>query len=173
MVRFQSLRSFASTGENAAIDYLVTNKAESGTELIAAAVAPSHIKEIEEACEAATLSVDRITLRPLSAASLYLENGPSAKSSGETVMIDLLAQDAEIVVARDGKVVFVRTVRMPQNDDARPKALLGELRRSLMACGADRSPNEIVLWGRSQIHANEVKQIDESIGVKTIGPRSI
>ncbi len=108
MVRFQAIRSFASAGDSATVDYLVTHRSESGVEMIAAAVGPANLTEIRETCEAAELLTKRISLRPLAAAALYLIKRQS-DARGDTVLIDLLANDAEIVVAREGKVIFVRT----------------------------------------------------------------
>ena len=38
MVRFQAIRSFATAGESATVDYLLTKRSESGVEMIAAAI---------------------------------------------------------------------------------------------------------------------------------------
>ncbi|MCG8650522.1 MAG: hypothetical protein MI861_11865, partial [Pirellulales bacterium] len=99
---------------------------------------------------------------PLAAAALYLTR--QSDPSGDTVLIDLLSDDAEIVVARDGHVIFVRTVRMPSAAAARPKALAGELRRSLVACGSSGSLNRVVLWGLESVHQDDVAMLSEASG---------
>lgn len=165
MVRFQAIRSFASAGDTATVDYLVTRRNESGVELIAAAVGPASLTEIGQTCEAAELSTKRIALRPLAAAALYLVNRRS-DARGDMVLIDLLANDAEIVVARKGKVIFVRTVRMPTIESARAKALAGELRRSLVACGSTGSLDRVVLWGREAVHADDKVMLAEASGAQ-------
>lgn len=165
MVRFQAIRSFASAGDSATVDYLVTNRSESGVELIAAAVGPASLTEIRETCEAAKLVTKRISLRPLAASALYLIKRQS-DARGDTVLIDLLANDAEIVVAREGKVIFVRTVRMPTVEAARAKALAGELKRSLVACGSTGSLDRVVLWGREAVHADDMVMLAEASGTR-------
>ncbi len=174
MVRFQAVRSFASSGDSATVDYLVTNKTDRGVELIAAAVGPDNLTEIHETCETAGLTVRRIALRPLSAAALYLIRHDSL-AEGDTVLIDLLAAEAEILVTRDGKVIFVRTVRMPNSDAARPKALAGELRRSLAACGSRESLKRVVIWGLESLHRNDVEMLAEASGcqVDVLDPFSL
>ena len=171
MVRFQSLRSFATVGENAAVDYLVTKQLETGVEVISAAVAPQNLQSICGDMEALSLKVKRIGLRPLAAAALHLER-ESDSSVGEVVLIDLLSDSAEIVVAREGKVVFVRTVRMPSTASARGKALAGELRRSLLACGATDQLKRVVLWGTPEVHSSEIPLLEEAVGcsVQLINP---
>jgi hypothetical protein len=154
MVRFQAIRNFASAGDSATVDFLVTKRSNEGVEIIAAAVGPSGLAEIHENCAAADLEIKRIGLRPLAAAALFLTRQPDA-GSGDTVLIDLLANDAEIVVARNRRVIFVRTVRMPAGEKARGKALAGELRRSLMACGSRGSLERVILWGRESVHTED------------------
>lgn len=165
MVRFQAIRNFASAGDSATVDYLVTNREETGFGLIAAAVGPESLNEVRETCAAADLSMKRVSLRPLSAAALYLINHDSS-STNDTVLIDLLANDAEIVIAREGRVIFVRTVRMPATEATRGKALAGELRRSLVACGSTGSLERVVLWGRESVHTDDVEMLAEAAGTK-------
>ncbi|MGB7347050.1 MAG: hypothetical protein WBD20_22690 [Pirellulaceae bacterium] len=162
MVRFQAIRSFASAGESATVDYLITKRENKTISMLAAAVGPNSLKEIQHICQVADLNTKRIALRPLAAASLYLATHKNI--SGETVLVDLLAEEAEIVVARDRKVVFVRTVRLPSSSKARSKAIVGELRRSLMACGSSGSPDQVVLWGRPDVHQDDVAQLTEATG---------
>ncbi|QDT09351.1 type IV pilus biogenesis protein PilM [Planctomycetes bacterium K23_9] len=170
MVRFQAIRSFASAGESATVDYLVTKRENNTISMLAAAVGPGSLKEIQHICQVADLTTKRIALRPLAAASLYLANNKTIK--GETVLVDLLSEEAEIVVARDRKVVFVRTVRLPTNPQSRSTALVGELRRSLMACGSTGSPDQVILWGRADIHQDDVVQLTEATGanVSVVNP---
>ncbi len=163
MVRFQATRSFATAGDRATVDYLVTSRSDRGIEMIAAAVGPENLTKIRETCESADLTIKRIALRPLAAAALYLTT-KSQGEAGDTVLIDLLADDAEIVIARDGHVIFVRTVRMPSVTSARPKVLAGELRRSLVACGSSGSLNRVVLWGLEAVHRDDLKMLAEASG---------
>ncbi len=126
---------------------------------------PQNLTQIRETCEAAQLLTKRISLRPLAASALYLINRKS-DASGDIVLIDLLANDAEIVVARQGKVIFVRTVRMPTVQAVRAKALAGELRRSLVACGSTGSLDRVVLWGRESVHADDTAMLAEASGAR-------
>ncbi|TWU41900.1 type IV pilus biogenesis protein PilM [Novipirellula artificiosorum] len=172
IVRFQAIRNFASAGDSASIDYLITSRSEQGVKAIAAAVAPDKLAEIKEVCSDAELQVKRIALRPLAAAALFLSRAKRNVGEGDTVLVDLLNDDAEIIVVRDGNVIFVRTVRIAASETARPRALVGELRRSLMACGASGTPKQVVLWGRESVHKREVDQLAEATGapVEMVNP---
>ncbi|MCC9601672.1 hypothetical protein LOC67_14025 [Stieleria sp. JC731] len=165
MVRFQAIRSFASASDRAIVDFLVTSRSGEAITLIAAAVPPTELDRERELCGTSELQLERVALRPLAAASLFLAN---TKSSAVCVMIDLLADDAEIVVARDGKVIFVRTVRLPENEEHRPGAIVSELRRTMMACGETATPAKIVVWGNAAVHSTEVAAIKEKIGCEDV-----
>lgn len=170
MVRFQALRTFASSGDAATVDFLVTQRGDDGIEMIAAAIGSAKLDSVRESVGEAGLQLKRVALRPLTAAALYLSR--NAGESGESVLIDLLASDAEIVIARDGKVIFVRTVRLPNEPSSRPTALAGELRRSLLACGSGSESRRVYLWGRESVHQNDVEMLSQAIGgsVKMLDP---
>lgn len=177
MVRFQAVRTFAGAGERAVIDFLVTQHDEEGSRVIAAAVAPEELKSCALIGAPSQLVVERVVLGPISAAALYRRSGLDV--TGETVLIDLLAADADIVVLRDGTPAFVRSIRLADDPGVRVRTLSGEVRRSLMACREGRDegdvPRRIILWGRADVHRDEVTTLTDSLGtpVETLDPFSL
>ena len=165
MVRFQAIRSFASASDRAIVDFLVTNRTAENTTLIAAAVAPGDLDRVKELCSTSELLPKRVALRPLTAASIYLRQ---SKPPQICVMIDLLADDAEIVIARDGKVIFVRTVRLPSEDKHRSGAIASELHRTMVACGETSTPDRIVVWGTETVHTGDINAIRNTIGCEDV-----
>ena len=165
MVRFQAGKSFATAGDNAIVDYLVTSQSESGVEIIAAALGEQELHQLRDLCESNSLVSKRISIRPLAAAALYLVN-QERYSGNDTVLIDLLSDEAEFVVAREGRVIFVRTVRMPADEAARGRSLAGELKRSLVACGSSGTLERVVLWGSAAVHSEDVKMLVEATDSK-------
>lgn len=163
MVRFQAIRSFASAGDNATVDFLITDRDEAGVSTIAAAISPATLKEIYETCRSSELTAKRISLRPVAAAAMY-QLRHKGSSDGDVVLVDMLTNDVEIVVLRQQRVVFVRTVRIPSGQAAREKALAGELKRSLVACGSSGSLDRVVLWGREDTHAKDKQVLAEAAG---------
>jgi len=111
------------------------------------------------------LSPKEFPFAPLAAAALYLLK-QERSSANDVVLIDLLSDEAEIVVARDGRVIFVRTVRMPSAEEARGRALAGELKRSLVACGSSGTLERVVLWGRAAVHSQDVEMLVEATDSK-------
>lgn len=177
MVRFQAVRTFAAAGEKSAIDYLPTRSDADGVRVVAAAVGPEELKSCALAAVPAGLSIERIVLRPLAAAALFRRH--TSDLAGEVVLIDLLADEADIVILRDGTPNFVRSIRLPDDPAIRIRTLSGEVRRSLMACQEGQpdgdSARRIVLWGREAVHADEVKGLATALNtsVQTLDPFSL
>jgi hypothetical protein len=170
MVRYQAIRSFASASDRAIVDFLVTNRTAENKTLIAAAVAPGDLDKVRELCSTSELVLKRVALRPLTAASLYLRG---SKPPPICVLIDLLTDDAEIVIAREGKVIFVRTVRLPSEEKHRSGAIASELHRTMVACGETSTPDRIVVWGTESVHVGDIAAIKSTItcdDVRAVNP---
>ncbi|MCO8121977.1 hypothetical protein NHH03_09535 [Stieleria sp. TO1_6] len=165
MVRFQALRSFAAASDRSIVDFLVTGRTAEHNTLIAATVSPVDLDRVRELCSTSELILKRVALRPLTAASLYLKQ---SKPPQICVLIDLLADDAEIVIARDGNVIFVRTVRLPPGDAHRSGAIAGELRRTMVACGETETPGRIIVWGTESVHAGDLAAIKKASGCEDV-----
>lgn len=183
MVRLQAMQTFAAVGENTVVDFLPLPSSDDTTAVLAAAVAPATMKTVETIISGVGLELARVALRPVAAAALYQiaggkdQNVDDSSITGDVVLVDLLADDAEIVVMRGRRVMFVRSVRMPQESADRPSQIAGELRRSLMACGinASSSSQKVVIWGQAKTHEEERLKLAESLGcrVTTLDPLSL
>jgi len=176
LVRFQALQSLSISSDSAAVDYLPIESSDQSTSVIAGGVAPATMKQIADISESISIDLKRVVLRPVAAAALY-----SAGANGQIadcVLVDLLADDVEIVIFRDAKVVFVRSVRMPQQTAGRTTQIAGEIRRSLMACGTDASettPTRVIIWGQAKTHESEAQSLRETLRceVGTLDPLSL
>ena len=183
MVRLQAMQTFAAVGENTVVDFLPLPGPDDSTSVLVAAVAPAMMKSVQTIVERAGLELMRVALRPVAAAALYQlaadkkQNLDDSSVVGDVVMVDLLADDAEIVVLRGRRVMFVRSVRMPPDSIERPAQIAGELRRSLMACGinASSTSQKVVIWGQAKTHEAERAKLAESLGCKvsTLDPLSL
>ncbi|TVQ01533.1 MAG: hypothetical protein EA381_05150 [Planctomycetaceae bacterium] len=176
LVRFQALQSLSISSDSAAVDYLPIESSDQSTSVIAGGVAPATMKHIADISESISIELKRVALRPVAAAALY-----SAGANGQIadcVLVDLLADDVEIVVFRNAKVVFVRSVRMPQQTAGRTTQIAGEIRRSLMACGTEASettPTRVIIWGQAKTHESEAQSLRETLRceVATLDPLSL
>ncbi|CAD74284.1 MAG TPA: hypothetical protein DDX19_00440 [Rhodopirellula baltica] len=162
MIRFQAVRTFASAGDSATVDYLPTSRTEKGVRAIVSATGASKLDPIRKAIGEAGMTVGRIALRPIAAAALYqiiLRDKTNDSTRSTLALIDLVGDEAEIVLFRGRDVSFVRSVRLPSQSPARVNALAGELRRSMIACGASGSPCDIAIWGTPDRHREELDQL--------------
>lgn len=178
LVRFQAMQSLSMANESVAVDYLPVEVSDQSTSVIAGGVSAATIKQIEGLADSVSLELKRVVLRPVAAAALHSLKAGDSSTAGDYVLVDLLADDVELVIFRKGKVVFVRSVRMPEQTTGRITQVTGEIRRSLMACGTEHSeetPLRVILWGQAKIHEAEVAHLRETLrcSVETIDPLSL
>jgi len=135
LVRFQALRQFTTINEQWPIDFVHVDSGDSESlHVIAAAISPELVKQIQSTCETAELSAKRLVLRPFAAASL-LHRHDRGSQPPCTLMVDLLPEEADLTVMVDNRVAMLRTVRTSSSNDseAQARALLGEIRRTIAA----------------------------------------
>ncbi len=171
MVRFQALREFNALQEGWPLDFIPIDEDPSQPRnVLAAAVAPELVEQLQRTCQAAGLRLRRLILRPCGAASLFCrrqaEGLPKAR-----LLVDLLADEADLTVIIDRKVIFLRTARLPGeplSDAESGQALLGEIRRTMAAVHnqlGGRRVESIALCGRGPEHTALSERLAERLGV--------
>ena len=154
LVRFQGLREFSQLTEDAPLDFyrIEPLSGEDSVKVLAAAVPSSLVKEINTICEAADLRTSRAILRPTALARLLQR---MTGSNDIQLMVDVLADHANLSVVRGDMIVFTRSVRLSQHADLEQqcRSLLSEVRRTL-AASANQLEGErvqrIVIWGNDE-----------------------
>src|SRR5690606_31862535 len=86
------------------------------------------------------------------------------------LMIDLLTEEADLTVLEGERVVFLRTVRLPshQNAEAQNAALLGELRRTMVAAQnqlGGRRVEYVIVCGNPTDHAGLVERLQRELSL--------
>jgi len=152
LVRFQAEREFTALGSDAALDFIPLSGDEvTPHQVLALALSPAGMTEALEVCQALGVEPDRIPARACAPAALATRGG--ASGSGKVALIvNPLAEEADLTVQADDKIVLVRTVRLPDptQADARQRALVGEIRRTLAAVRqqlADRQVEKVIICG--------------------------
>ena len=134
--------------------------------VLAMAIAPAVIRQIEGVCEQAGLKMQRLLLRPCAAASLL--TGDMAGAKGELrLLVDLLSDEVDLTVVCDGKAVFLRTMRLGGGSPSLP-ALLAEIRLTMAAVQsqlAGRKVEAIVLCGQDEIHADLARSVEAELAM--------
>jgi len=158
LVRFQALREFAAMQEDWPLDFIpLESDPQQPRTVLAAAVAPEQIDDIDSTCHTVGVKPQRILLRPCSAASLFTRAHPGAPNQIR-LLIDLLGNEADLTVLDDQTVVFLRSARLPGNPlesaDA-AEVLQSEVRRTIAAAQnllAGRRVESLLLFGTSLKH---------------------
>ena len=171
LVRFQARREFNALSDDWPLDFVPFDEdPDAPRNVLAAAVAPDLVKQIQETCEAAGLKPAHLVLRPYAAASLFAER--EAEAAGPRLLVDLLAEEVDLTVMVGSKVVFLRTARMhdPLADREGLRSLIGEIRRTLPAVQnqlGGQLVERLHLCGAGESHAELARQLAEELKLPT------
>ena len=167
MVRFQAAREFNELDERWLLDFVPIDQTPDGARtVLATAVAPAVIQQIEGVCQQAGLKMRRLLLRPCETASLWAGD-KSAVPGQLQLLIELLAEEADLTAVIDGKAVFLRTTRFGGDPPPVP-ALLAEIRLTMAAVQnqlGGRKVESIVLCGRDNVHVDLTQRIESELGM--------
>ncbi len=134
LVRFQAMQAFTNIGEDWPVDFVEIDQKENEVNILATAISPDLVEQVKRVCEPATLNPARVLLRPFATVSLLRRN-QQLDQCETCLVVDLLSEEADLTVTSDGQVVFIRTIRLPNQADpaARAQMLVGELKRTIGA----------------------------------------
>lgn len=166
MVRFQALKQFSTMGENWPLDYVPLEGVAETNSVLAAAIAPDVVEHIRAVCGQIKVEPKRLVLRPFAAASLWRRRSHDRRC---TLMVDMLADEADLTVLAEGQVVFTRTVRLALGgDDELSRSLIGEIRRTVAAAQnqlAGQRVERVVFCGDNEAHAPLRAQVSQNLSL--------
>ncbi len=139
MVRFQALQAFTAIGEDWPLDFVELKVQDDAVNVLAAVLSPKQVDQILRVCAASELKPRCLVLRPFAAASL-LNRSQVVAAGTNALIVDMLADGADLTAVAQGQVVFMRTVRLPAtpDKDVQVRALLSEVRRTIGAAQRKR-----------------------------------
>ena len=149
IVRNLAIRESPAITDESTVDFVVSPDATGeATKVTAAAITAETLSRIKQACTAAKLSPQRMTLRPYATAAL-LPPGSAQRS----LLVNRVGEDVDLTVVDGGNVVFSRTVRVPPGDADAADAgrLMQEIRRTMMVAphgSGENSVDAVYLLGR-------------------------
>jgi Tfp pilus assembly PilM family ATPase len=170
LVRFQAEREFTALGSAAALDYIpLSGDAETPHQVLAVALSPAGIAEARDAAQALSAEPERITVRALAAVSLVERSGV-VRDDSIILIVNPLGDEADLTVLDRGKVVLMRTVKLPDADQApaRHRSLLGEIRRTVAAArqqSSDRPIDQVLFCGNAAA-VDKVDGLSEELDIK-------
>ncbi len=135
IVRFQAQRQMANVGETWPLDYiLLPNDGIEGKVALAGAISPAHMAEIESAVVGAGLQLSRLLLRPIEIARFAVANDSTGTMlSDASVVVCLSGHQSDLLLLKSGALVQLRSTRLPSEEQSLPGAVVGEIKRSLVA----------------------------------------
>lgn len=137
IVRFQAMREFHSLNDEWLLDfYSLPPHADGQCQVLTAIVPPKVAKPIRQLCQQAGLKPIKLHLRPLATARTWQEH-EGIDAGKNTLLIDVLAEEVDLVMIVGGQPIFLRNARMPGEkvlaDPSEARPLIGELRRTIAA----------------------------------------
>jgi Tfp pilus assembly PilM family ATPase len=168
LVRFQATREFNELDDKWLLDFVpIEGSADSPRTVLATAIAPAILKQIEAVCQHAGLKMLRLLLRPCEAA-LLLEGEKSIPRGQVVLLVNPLGVEADLTAVVDGKAVFLRTTRIA-SDPPPLHALLAEIRLTMAAASnqlGGRRIESIVLCGDQQPDSDLARAISAELGIR-------
>ena len=151
MVRMQALQQLPSMAENWALDFTPLPIKGEGKPVLAAALKPESLQQMQIACNACGGPAKSLVLRGHAAASLWRRK---KSSSGKAeLLIDMLAEEAMLIVMLNGQAVLLRNVRLSEH--APETALVKEVRLTQLAAQKQlggAAIERVVLCGGDRLH---------------------
>lgn len=168
LVRFQAMRQFSTLGDNWPLDYVpLGSHADGGSNVLAAAIAPELVGQIQAICVAAGLECKQLVLRPFAAASLIKDRAGDGRCR---MLVDVLSADADLTVLVGPQVVFPRTARLATGDDEFvSRALLAEVRRTIVAAQnqlGGRRVEQVIIFGDGEHQAALRSLMQKELGLE-------
>lgn len=171
MVRFAAQRAFAQLGDNWPIDFVkFPNQHADSIQVIASAMNSSLVAKIKKIVEQAGLVPKSIMLRPLASTALALVALPLMRNK-TCLIVNVVGEDADLLVAQDGVANVIRTARLPQgNEESCRKALAAEIKRTWFASESQTptmKPTELILWGEAGSGSEATQFLGEATKLPT------
>lgn len=155
IVRFQAKSHFTSINDKWQLDFVkIASRDKSKIEILAAAISPQLIEQIEEGLEGTGVVVKHIVLRPFAAAALMRDR---LKANKGQLIVDCMADETDLTVTLGADVLLTRTVRTPSTYDATAAAgmITQEIRRTMAAASNQldgQKVESVIICGRAENH---------------------
>ena len=156
IVRFQAKSHFTAINDKWQLDFVkIASRDKTKIEILAAAISPQLIDQIEEGFEGTSVVVKHIVLRPFAAAALMRDRLTANKGQ---LIVDCMADETDLTVTLGADVLLTRTVRTPSTYDASAAAgmITQEIRRTMAAASNqldDQKIESVIICGRAENHS--------------------
>ncbi len=168
MVLNLAMRESSAVSDDSTVDFIATPGPEDDTLSVAAiAFSAGEMKRLQQTCDSAKLTPDRVVLRAFSTAAL-LPALPGVRSK-RCLIVNRIGDEADLTVVDSDHVVFSRTVRLPGDEltGSAAQRLLQEIRRTMMVAPHGKnghSVDAIYLLGREFELSDLLQSVRDEFG---------
>lgn len=162
----------AASGEESIIDFIPLPGDQDGPQRVAAAALARHeFNRVNSVGSAAGISPERMLVRPYETAALFLSRGTTG--SGHTLIVNVIADEVDLIVVDRERPLFFRTVRLPGGlgDEAAEQRLFDEVRRTLLVAPQNAEIGHVIdcvsVYGKGTAVEKLVEQIARDCSVQT------
>ena len=173
LVAHQVVRESSLFVEGAAMDFLAATDDPAQPRAITAAILPqAQLARIHATCAAVGIRPYRLLLRPYASASLFART--TSPPEDVCLLVNRVADEADLTVLVRGKVVFSRTARLPGDADQETatQRLAAEINRTLAvsqeSTAAEGPVEAIYIFGSPGEHQDLVDEIREEISLPSM-----
>jgi len=170
MVLHQAMRESPVVTEESALDFVPVGGGEGEPRrVMAVALVPERLRELQAICERAGLAPQRILFRPLAAASLYLRHAPEGAPGA--LLVNIVDDSADLTIVDAQRAVLARSVRLPALADETLAAtrLSAEIRRTVLlappAASGAANVARIVFFGSGDEHRALTERVAQETGL--------
>jgi Tfp pilus assembly PilM family ATPase len=156
MVRFAAPRYFANFADNWPLDFItMPSHLEGSIDCVVGAINPTLVQKIERTASESGLHLTHMVLRPMAAVAGAMARHPEWLN-GSVLFMDLLNEEADVVIAERGHAVFMRSFQAPGDgsDPSMAKMFSAEIKRTLLSAVSQRpglQVDRIVLWSKDSM----------------------
>lgn len=170
MVRFQAQRTFAQLTDNSPLDFIkLPVESSESTHVLAASMNGIAFAKAKRMAEQSGLTPKRIMLRPMASVAMAMAAVPALLNES-VLIVNVIGDEADLLVAQSGTVVLIRTARLPSGDEAiRRKSLASEIKRTRIASESQTPavrPTRLAIWGNLG-GENIANDFEEQTGLPT------
>ncbi len=177
LLRNQALRDMPNFSESYVIDFLPLGTAQSGPRnVLAVAQSRMGLRAIQVIGKTARCKPDKIEYRAAATTSFVLDSGLLEEDAPPTMIVNALADELDLVVVKERKIVYIRSVKLPDSGGANAKEekIFQEITRTSAVGLQDISddPVESVLFlaGEEEYPALSDRLHRHSLDVRTVDP---
>ena len=163
-----AMRESPNLSEDSVLDFVPeTDHANESRDVTAFLLSAEQLDLINSTCAEADIVPSRVLLRQYSSASLFLKNAASTQEN--SLLVNLVDDEADLTVISEGNVVFLRTVRLPnvRTEYSVARQLLTEIQRTLVVLPQNKlngeDINSVTIFGQADDHQSLIEEFRDQL----------